>query len=99
MPCRTNTGGWRLLIGDPACGRHPPPPGNLQAAVLDAHARREAFEQHIGTETIEPRRPSAGTKAVLVGRLDQTATLDQPAKILLVQMGTEDGFHRFLQLE
>src|SRR5262249_46720816 len=99
MPCRTNTGGWRFVIGDSGGRPPPPPPRNLQAAVLDAHARRQAFEQPIGTETIEPRRPSAGAKAVLVGRLDQPATLDQAAKILLVQVGTEDGFHGFLQLE
>src|SRR4029453_17371094 len=99
MPCRTGVGGWLVVIRYPARDRHPADrdaphrdgtrrcankQGRLDAALLDAHARRQAREKPAGPEAVEPRRASAGAEAILVGRLDQTAALDQAAKILLV---------------
>src|SRR5258705_10272934 len=55
----------------------------LDTAVLDAHARCQALEQHVRPKAVEPCRPPAGAEPVLVGRLDQPAAFDQPAKILL----------------
>src|SRR5689334_6247195 len=101
MPCRTGVSGWRTVIGDCAHDRHPTDHvgvqsdgimqrarerGRLDAALLNAYARRQALEQHVGPEAVEPRRAAAGAEAILVGWLHQTAALDQAAKILLVQM-------------
>src|SRR5262249_46455934 len=73
------------------CGLAPPPAiAALDAAVLDAHTRRQALEQHIRPEAVEPRRPTTGAEAILIGRLDQAAALDQAAKILFMQVRAED---------
>src|SRR5215467_1460317 len=74
-------------------------PKRSTTASLDAHAWRQPLKDHIAPEAIEPRWSAARAQAVLSRGLDQSTALHEAAEILLVQMRTEDGLHRLLQLK
>src|SRR5215467_7439355 len=74
-------------------------PKRSTTASLDAHTGCQPLKDHVAPEAIEPRRPAARAQAVLPRRLDQSTALHEAAEVLLVQMRTEDGLHRLLQLK
>ena len=67
-------------------------------AGFHTHARRRTLQQNFTSETEEFCRAATSSHPNLTCWLHEPRTLNEAAEVLLVQMRTENGFDRSLQL-